>query len=114
MILGAVVRKCSVKKVFLEISENSHEKTFARVSFLINCRPKAYNFTKKQPLAQVFSCEFSETFKNLFIWNTSAGCFCDFYVESDTILLAHVFENFCNNCIEMYEFDPPHFFQHQD
>ena len=40
MILGAVVRKCSAKKVFLEISENSHEKTFARVSFLIKLQAK--------------------------------------------------------------------------
>ena len=31
----AVVRRCSVKKVFLEISQNSQENTCARVSFLI-------------------------------------------------------------------------------
>ena len=31
----AVVRRCSVKNVFLEISQNSQEKTCARVSFLI-------------------------------------------------------------------------------
>ena len=30
----AVARRCSVKKVFLEISKNSQEKTSARVSFL--------------------------------------------------------------------------------
>ena len=30
----AVVRRCSVKKVFLEISQNSQENTCARVSFL--------------------------------------------------------------------------------
>ena len=28
-------RKCSVKKIFLEISQNSHENTCARDSFLI-------------------------------------------------------------------------------
>ena len=32
----AVVQNYSVKKVFLEISQNSHENTSARVSFLIN------------------------------------------------------------------------------
>ena len=32
----AVVRRCSVKKVFLEISQNSEENACARVSFLIN------------------------------------------------------------------------------
>ena len=31
----AVAQKCSVKKVFLEISPNSHKKTCAGVSFLI-------------------------------------------------------------------------------
>ena len=31
----AVARRCSVKKVFLEISQNSHENTCARSSFLI-------------------------------------------------------------------------------
>ena len=34
-ILEAVVQECSVKKVFLEISENSQENPCARVSFLI-------------------------------------------------------------------------------
>ena len=32
----AVAQRCSVKKAFLEISQNSQEKTCARVSFLIN------------------------------------------------------------------------------
>ena len=31
----AVSQKCSVKKLFLEISQNSQENTCARVSFLI-------------------------------------------------------------------------------
>ena len=31
----AVVRRCSVKKVYLEISQNSQENTCARFSFLI-------------------------------------------------------------------------------
>ena len=35
MTLEAVVQSCSVKKVFLEISQNSLENTSARVSFLI-------------------------------------------------------------------------------
>ena len=33
--LEVVVQRCSVKKVFLEISQNSQENTCARVSFLI-------------------------------------------------------------------------------
>ena len=45
--------------LLLEISHNSQEKTCAKISFLIN-------FIKKKALAQVFSCEFSEIFKNTF------------------------------------------------
>ena len=29
--------------------------------------------------------------------------------KSHTLLLADVFESFLNNCIEIYEFNPPHF-----
>ena len=32
----------------------------------------------------------------------------DLYVQSDTLLLADVFENFRNKCIEIYELDPAH------
>ena len=42
----AVARRCSVKKVFLEISQNLQENACARVSFLIKLQ-----------------------------WNTSGGCF---------------------------------------
>ena len=31
------------------------------------------------------------------------------YIKSDTILLADVFENFRNKCIEIYELDPAPF-----
>ena len=40
----AVVRRCSVKKVFLEISQNSQENTCARDSFLINFIKKDFFF----------------------------------------------------------------------
>ena len=59
------------KKVFLEISQNSLENTYARVSFLINLQTKAWNFIKKEILAQVFSCEFCEISKNTFFYRTS-------------------------------------------
>ena len=31
------------------------------------------------------------------------------FVQSDTLLLAYVFENFRKKCIEIYELDPAHF-----
>ena len=33
----------------------------------------------------------------------------DLYVQSDTLLLADVFENFRNACLKVYELDPAHF-----
>ena len=37
------------------------------------------------------------------------GNYHDLYVQSDTLLLADVFENFRNMCIEIFELDPAHF-----
>ena len=37
------------------------------------------------------------------------GEYQDLYVQSDTVLLADVFENFRNKCIEIYELDPAYF-----
>ena len=58
-------RRCSVKKLFLEISQNSQESACARVSFL-----KKNNFIKKETLAQLFSCEFCKISKNTFSYRT--------------------------------------------
>ena len=63
-------RRWSIKKVFLEISQNSQELTGARDSFLIKLQ--ACNFIKNESLAQVFSCEFCEISKS----TISGGCFC--------------------------------------
>ena len=37
------------------------------------------------------------------------GEYHDLYVQSDTLLLADVFENFRNVCFEIYELDPAKF-----
>ena len=37
------------------------------------------------------------------------GKYYDLYVQSDTLLLADVFENFRNMCLKTYELDPAHF-----
>ena len=36
------------------------------------------------------------------------GVYHDLHVQSNTLLLADVFENFRNKCIEKYELDPAH------
>ena len=41
--------------------------------------------------------------------NKNIGEYHDLYVQSDTLLLADVFENFRNKFIEIYEVDPAHF-----
>ena len=51
-------QRCSVKKVFLEISKNSQENTCAR------------DFSKRETLAQVFCCEFSKVSTNNFFYRT--------------------------------------------
>ena len=37
------------------------------------------------------------------------GEYHDLYVQSDTLLIADVFQNFRNMCLEVYEFDPAKF-----
>ena len=55
----AVTQRCSVKKAFLEISQNSQENTCARVSVL--------NFIKKETLAREFSVNFAKFLRAPFL-----------------------------------------------
>ena len=48
LLTEAVVQRCSVKKVYLEISQNLQKNTCARVSFLIKLQASACNFIKKR------------------------------------------------------------------
>ena len=48
-----------------------------------------------------------KVFKELGLKNL--GDYHDLYVQCDTLLLADVFENFRNKCIEIYELDLAHF-----
>ena len=41
--------------------------------------------------------------------NKNLGDYHDLYVQSGTLLLANVFDDFRNKCIEIYELDPAHF-----
>ena len=47
------------------------------------------------------------------VWDTfkikNLGEYYDLYVQSDTLLLADVFESIRDKCIETYELDPAHF-----
>ena len=59
-------QRCSIEKVFLEISQNSQENRCARVSFLIKMQASF----KKETLAQVLSCKCYEISKNTFAYRT--------------------------------------------
>ena len=69
------------------------KKSFYSELYLEDITDKDYTYAQK-----VFE-EFN--LKNL-------GDYHNLYVQSDTLLLADVFENFRNKCIEIYEFDPAH------
>ena len=75
-----------------------------RPGTLLKKRLWACNFIKKEPLAQVFSCEFCEISKNTFftfLQNTSGGCLC-MYIKSK-IKVDISFSNLCwivSLCIE--------------
>ena len=56
---------CSVRKVFLEILQNSQENTCARVSFLIKLQA-----IKIETLAQMLSCKLCGISKNTFFYRT--------------------------------------------
>ena len=62
--LGAVARRCSVKKVFLKILQNSQENTCARASFLIKLQ--AY-VIKKETLPQCFPVNFAQFLRTPFL-----------------------------------------------
>ena len=47
--------------------------------------------------------------KRVYFNKTNIGDYHDLYVQSDTLLLANVFENFRSMCLEIYELCPAYF-----
>ena len=66
----AVVQRCSVKKMFLEVSQNLQENTCARVSTLL----------KKKTWHRCFPVNFAKFLRTSFLQNTSGGCFCCYFL----------------------------------
>ena len=64
--LEAVTRRFFVKKMFLEISQNSQENACVRVS----C-----NFVLKETLTLLFQVNFAKFQRTPFLWKISGGCF---------------------------------------
>ena len=48
------------------------------------------------------------------VWTTfqvkTLGGYSDIYLKTDVLLLANVFEDFRNNCMEAYDLDPAHYY----
>ena len=63
----AVSRRCSVKKLYLKISQNPQENTCGRVSLLMEI------------LAQVVSCELCEIFRNTYFYRTPPEAASDYW-----------------------------------
>ena len=61
----AVARRCSSKKMFLKLSQNSSETTCAGV-FLIKLQAPGLQLYQKETSAQEVSYEFCHIFKNIF------------------------------------------------
>ena len=84
-------QRCSVKKVFLEVSRNSQENTCSRVSFFIKLQAQACNLIKKETLAQVFFCEFCKISKNAFFTEHLRTTASKFYKDQLQVLFQFLF-----------------------
>ena len=62
----AVLRICSVRKVFLKILKNAQQNNCARVSFLIKLQSSGLQLYQKETLVEVFSYGFCKISKNNF------------------------------------------------
>ena len=62
----AVVQRFSVKKVFLEITQNSQENTYARVSFLIKLQASESALLKKRLWHRCFPVNFAKFLRATF------------------------------------------------
>ena len=71
LLIEAAVRRCFVKKVLLEIFAKFTGKHLCQGLFLDKVAGlEVCNFSKKETLVQVFSCEFCEISKNIFYYRT--------------------------------------------
>ena len=70
-----VVRRCSVKQVFLNISQNSQENTCASLFFNKVAGLKHTTLLKKRLWHWCFLVNFAKFSRTPFLQNTSGGCF---------------------------------------
>ena len=95
----AVIQRCSVKKVFLEISQNSQEDTCARVSFLIKLR--SATLSKKRLWHRCFYLNFAKFLRTPYMQNTSGRLLflvsLSTYVPANTLISFLISNRFISN-----------------
>ena len=72
--------------------------------------PNKRDFYSRLDMEDITDIDYRHTKRVFEIFNNkNIGDYYDLYVQSDTLLLADVFENFRHMCLEEYELDPAHF-----
>ena len=66
--------RCSRESQEISVLEPLFNPCFNKVTGLMTC-----NFIKKETPTQVFSCEYLKMFEKNFLWNTSGGCFWEWF-----------------------------------
>ena len=74
---------------------------------LLSSKESFYNNLNMENIDDIDYRHGNNVFKRFKLKNL--GEYHDLYVQSDTLLLADVFENFRNKCLEVYELDTSHF-----
>ena len=78
--------------------------------FLIKLQAEAYNFIKKETLAQVFSCEFCEISKNTFFYRTplvATSVLTKHFQDIKKLTLSYILKLFLN----FRKFEPQYFYK---
>ena len=102
-----------LNKFFLLLTKGiyPYEYIDSRKKFNENTIPPKEAFYSKLNLQGISDADYEHVEK---VWKAfeikNLGEYHDLYVQCDTLLLADVFENFRDNCIEIYGYDPAHFF----
>ena len=82
--------RCSVKKVFLEISQNSQKNTCARYSFLIKLQARPATLSKKSLWYRYFPVNFAKFLRTPFLQNTCGRLFLYFHIKQPILLITYI------------------------
>ena len=72
--------------------------------------PPKKDFYSKLNLEDISDKDYEHAHNVFKKYCNNMGDYHDLYVQTDTLLLADVFENFRNMCIKMYDLDPSYFY----